>query len=103
MRHYLLENAIESTTIIKADPLFFPTRFVLPDEVREMNPASETRKAEGQIILRFYCTPQPGDRIIHAGLLWQVDHLLHSPQRKGSPKQDQCPVVVTQLIGKATS
>jgi hypothetical protein len=101
MRHYLLENAIETTTVIRANPLFFPVRFVLPEAMREINPASETRKVEGQIILRFYCTPQPGDRIIHGGIVWRVDHLLHSPQRKGSPKQDQCPIVITEFVGAA--
>jgi hypothetical protein len=100
MRHYLLEKAEVTTHVIKAKPLFFPVKFQLPDDVRERFPATETRKLEGQITMRFYCTPQIGDRIIHNGIVWQVAHLLHSPQRKGSPKGDECPIVMTEFVGE---
>ena len=99
MRHYLLENAESTTTVIRAKPLFFPVLFTLPEELREMNPASETRKIEGQFLMRFYCVPSPGDVITFGGYQWQVSHLNHSPQKKGSRHQDECPIVITEFIG----
>lgn len=103
MRHYLLEKDEVTTHVIKAKPLFFPVKFQLPEHVKERFPASETRKFEGQLTMRFYCTPSTGDTINHAGLVWQVSHLAHSPQRKGSPKGDECPIVITEFVGEAES
>lgn len=99
MRHYLLEKDEVTTHIIKAKPLFFPVRFQLPNDAKERFPATETRKIESQLTMRFYCTPQISDRIIHNGITWKVVHLIHTPQRKGSPKSDECPIVVTEFIG----
>jgi hypothetical protein len=99
MRHYLLEKDQVTTHVIQAKPLFFPVKFQLPDDVKEHFPAAETRKIEGQLTMRFYCQPIAGDTIEHGGLTWQVSHLAHRPQRKGSPKSDECPIVITEFIG----
>ncbi|NJN49608.1 MAG: hypothetical protein HC805_07380 [Alkalinema sp. RL_2_19] len=102
MRNYLLENAQVETVLIRAKPLFFPVLFELPDHIKETVPASVTLGYQGSFVMRFYCNPLPGDVINYRGFRWQVSHLEHSPQRKGSPKQDECPIVHVEFLGAAT-
>jgi hypothetical protein len=102
MRNYLLETAQTETVVIKAKPLFFPVKFELPEDMKEHLPASVTRPYEGYFVMRFYCQPMAGDTIEHGGLIWQVARLAHSPQRKGSPKGDECPIVITEFVGSLT-
>jgi hypothetical protein len=87
--------------ILKEDSRNFPVRFDLPEQMKEELPASVTRSYEGFFVMRFYCTPMANDTIEHGGLTWRVTHLAHSPQRKGSPKGDECPIVMTEFIGAA--
>jgi hypothetical protein len=103
MRHYLLESAQTETVFIKAKPLFFPVRFRLPEEMKEKISAATVRHYEGDLVFRFYCDPKAGDRITYKEMVWEVVRLDHTPQRRGSQKQDDCPIVITQFIGAAES
>jgi hypothetical protein len=102
-RHYLLEKREQEITTIYKKPEFFPVRFQLPDEVKDKVPAIETRKYEGQKIMRFYTPPVPGVTLIHDGFKWVVVDVEHTVQVKGSPKGDLVPIIVAECIGVVES
>lgn len=101
-RDLLLDETPQERVIVSATTLFFPVSFRLPDTLKETMPAAQFRAIEKLHLMRFYNVPSKGDIIEFKAHLWSVLGFHHRPLVKGSPGQDQCPVIVTEYLGAAT-
>ena len=91
----------QERVIVSATTLFFPVIRRLPDTLKKTMPAAQSRAIEKRYVMRFYNAPSKGDIIEFKAHVWSVLGFHHRPLVKGSPGQDQCPVIVTEYLGVA--
>jgi len=95
----MLLNAPSEIISVRCQPIPFPVRLDLPDEVKETMSITKQKSICGIRVLRFYSPPNIGHTIEFKGHLWSVKGIHHELQIRGSSKPDQIPTVLTTYIG----
>lgn len=103
IRDLLTFDEDNDRVVVKANCIFVPVHFNMPDDARDQLPLALLKTIVGNKVMRFYNLPHRGDWIDWKGHRWEVIGYHHQPLKKGSKGQDLLPNIMTEYIGELSN